>query len=68
MLANTIFAKKVSREKRIPFEVSVDPCAARIAFFHLYFCTRKEPDSNNSTCCGDGRDFREIQICLNRDS
>ena len=33
--AFTIFAKKVSREKRIPFEVSVDPFYSESNIRHL---------------------------------
>ena len=33
--AFTIFAKKMTREKRIPFEVSVDPCYSESNLAHL---------------------------------
>lgn len=51
--AFTIFAKKVSREKRIPFEVSIEPVIAE-----------KTPDKWDKTMIADSKKDNEEKMSL----
>lgn len=53
--AFTIFAKKVGREKRIPFEVSVDPFYSESNLAHL----RKSLAALNA---GEGKEHELIEV------
>lgn len=53
--AFTIFAKKMTREKRIPFEVSVDPFYAETNMKHL----RRGVEALNS---GQGEEHEIIEV------